>query len=72
LEHFQPKTFMEGDNIVAALLDANFTVKATGIQVKSVDEVHIWHFDADGMIVKFGHRVDTHQQWQACGLDQNQ
>jgi hypothetical protein len=27
--------------------------------------VHIWHFDAQGRVARFRHRLDTHQHWEA-------
>jgi hypothetical protein len=52
---------------VIVLLDVNFTVKGTGITVQNMDAAHLWHFDDEGMLVKFGERFDTHQQWLAYG-----
>jgi len=62
---FEPKMFFENGNIVIALLDVNCTDKKTGKAVQNVDEIHIWHFDPDGMVTKFGHRVNTHAMWLA-------
>ena len=59
---FEPTAFLESGNIVVALIDVEFTVKATGRQVKQLDEAHIWRFGPDGKVVNFRHRVDTHQQ----------
>ena len=42
-------------------LDA--TVRGTGQRVVEVDEVHIWHFDANGKVIRFRHRADTHLHW---------
>ncbi|MDP1861744.1 MAG: nuclear transport factor 2 family protein [Gemmatimonadaceae bacterium] len=62
---FQPKTFLESDNIVVALIDVGFVVKATGRKITEEDEVHIWHFDSMGRVTKFCHKIDTHQHWAA-------
>jgi ketosteroid isomerase-like protein len=56
---FEPTAFLESGNIVVALLDIDFTVKATGKTVRQPDEVHIWRFGPDGKVVSFRHRVDT-------------
>ncbi|HEX8737326.1 MAG TPA: nuclear transport factor 2 family protein [Pyrinomonadaceae bacterium] len=65
MQKFEPKTFLENGNVVAVLLDVEFTVKATGIRVVEEDEVHIWYFDAEGKVSRFAHKVDTYQQWAA-------
>jgi ketosteroid isomerase-like protein len=56
---FEPTTYLETGNVVVALIDATFTVKATGKTVAMVDEAHIWRFGPDGKVVNFRHRVDT-------------
>ena len=68
LHRFQPKTFLHSDNIVVVLIDVDLTVKATGRRLVEEDEVHIWYFDAQGRVARFGHKVDTHQHWLTCGL----
>lgn len=69
LHRFQPKTFLASDNVVVVLIDVELTVKATGRRVVEEDEIHIWYFDAQGRVSRFGHKVDTHRHWLACGLD---
>jgi ketosteroid isomerase-like protein len=64
---FQPKTLLERGNIVVALIDVDITVKATGTRIAEEDEVHIWYFDDAGRVVRFGHKLDTHRHWLACG-----
>jgi hypothetical protein len=53
--------------MVVVLIDVELTVKATGTRIVEEDEVHIWYFDAQRRVTRFGHRVDTHQHWLACG-----
>jgi ketosteroid isomerase-like protein len=65
LHKFQPKTFLENDNIVVVLIDVELTVKATGIKITEEDETHIWYFNSQGQVIKFGHRLDTHRHWLA-------
>jgi uncharacterized protein len=65
-EKFQPKTFLETDNVVIALIDVSFVVKANGKKIAEEDEVHIWHFDSHGQVVRFCHKIDTYQHWAAC------
>lgn len=57
---FEPTALLESGNVVVALVDVDFTVKATGKTVSQLDEVHIWRFDNDGNVASFRHRVDTH------------
>ena len=59
---FAPTEFLANDNIVIALIDVEFTVKATGKKVSQLDEVHIWRFNSDGLVTNFRHRVDSHAQ----------
>jgi hypothetical protein len=66
IESFAPKRLLDGGNVVVALVDIRFTVKATGKRVSEEDEVHIWHFDREGKVARFRHRLDTHAHVQAC------
>ncbi len=63
--HFQPKTFLEQDDVVVVLVDLEATVKATGKRIVEEDEVHLWYFNEAGQVRKFRHRADTHQHWAA-------
>jgi uncharacterized protein len=65
LQKFQPKIFLENSNVVVALIDVAFIVKSTSRPVVEEDEVHIWHFDSEGRVIRFCHKVDTHQHWLA-------
>src|ERR1051325_5026289 len=56
LHRFQPKVFLGNDNVVVVLIDVDLTVKATGKRIIEEDEVHIWHFDPQGRVTKFGHK----------------
>lgn len=62
---FQPKTFLESDGVVVVLIDVDLTVKATDERIVEEDEVHIWHFNSDGKVSRFGEKLDTHQHWAA-------
>ena len=64
-EQFQPKLQFENGNIVVALNDVAFVVKATGRRVVDEDEVHIWYFNDDGLVARFCHKVDTQQHARA-------
>lgn len=65
IRRFQPKTLLERDNIVVAIIGLEFVVKATAHTVKEEDEVHLWRFDDHGKVASFAHRVDSHQHWLA-------
>ena len=67
LHRFEPKVFLENENIVVVLIDVDLTVKSTGKRIAEEDEVHIWHFDPQGQVIKYGHKMDTHRHWLACG-----
>ena len=62
---FRPKAVLEQGAVVVALIDLEATVRATGVRLVEDDEVHIWHFDDTGRVVRFRHRADTHLQWTA-------
>lgn len=64
-QQFLPKTLLASGNVVVSLNDVAFTVKATGKRVVEEDEVHIWHFDAQGKVSRFCHKTDTLQSWRA-------
>ena len=66
IHRFVPTRLLDGGSVVVALIDLEFTVKATGKRVVEEDEVHIWHFDDGGKVSRFRHRVDTHQHVLAC------
>lgn len=68
IHRFIPKTLLQAGQVVVALFDFEATVKATGTRIIEEDDVHIWHFDAEGKVFRFRHRVDTHQQLMAFHL----
>jgi ketosteroid isomerase-like protein len=59
--NFQPTEFFEGDGIVVAVLNVDFTVKATGRRITEEDITHVWRFSPDGKIVKYRHGVDSYE-----------
>lgn len=59
LQVFRPKRILAEGNTVVGLIDIEFEVPRTGRRVEEEDEVHIWHFDAAGKVIRFRHRVDT-------------
>lgn len=65
IHRFAVKNLLEGEGVVVALIDIEFTVKATGKKVVEEDEVHVWHFNSDGKATRFRHRADTLLQQRA-------
>lgn len=63
---FAPTAFFASETTVLVLIDIEFTVLATGRRVRETDEVHIWHFNAEGKVQRFRHRADTLLQERAC------
>ncbi len=63
---FEPKSFLAADDLVVVLIDADYTVTATGGRVVYEDAIMLWRFDDQGLVRRFAHRVDTHQAWLAC------
>ena len=62
---FVPKAIIDGGDVVVALVDVGFTVKATGTRVSEEDEIHLWRFNADGKVARMRHGVDTHAHQMA-------
>ena len=58
MNSFSPNAFLEGDGLVAAVIDYDLTVKATGKRVRD-EEIHLWEFGSDGKITAFRHFLDT-------------
>jgi ketosteroid isomerase-like protein len=65
ITQFAVKEVLEGPGVVVATVDIAFTVKRTGKQVREVDEVHVWRFDAAGRVARFKHAADTLQHQRA-------
>ena len=64
---FTPRHLLEGSDIVVAIVALEATVKATGTRITEDDEVHIWHLNSAGKVVRFRHCADTYQQAMAYG-----
>lgn len=56
--HFEPVAVLEGDGRVAALIDIEATVRATGKRLHD-HEIHLWEFDEQGLVVSLRHYIDT-------------
>ena len=59
------KALFEVDELVIVLTALDATVRSTGIRIVEDDEVHVWYFNEANQVVRFRHRIDTHQQWKA-------
>jgi ketosteroid isomerase-like protein len=67
---FEPTMLLASGDVVVALIDLACVVTATGIPIEEESEVHIWHFDGDGKVARFCHKLDSHQHWAAYrGVD---
>lgn len=62
ITRFEPKTFLESGNTVVVLIDCEATHRTTGRKFVEEDEVHIWHFNDTGKVMRFRHRCDTLQE----------
>ena len=67
VHRFAVNRILDSGDLVLALIDVEFTVRATGRRVVEQDEVHIWWF-SDGQISRFRHRADTAQHQIAFAL----
>jgi ketosteroid isomerase-like protein len=61
---FAPGAMLEGEDRVAAVIDVDVTVKATGERFRDV-EIHLWTFAPDGRVAEFRHLVDTAKHVEA-------
>jgi ketosteroid isomerase-like protein len=65
VKKFTPKAILEKDNMVVGIFDFDATHKQTGKRIQEQDEVHIFYFNNEGKVIRFRHRADTHQQFEA-------
>jgi ketosteroid isomerase-like protein len=63
---FEPKAVLDGpDGLVVGIVHVETTLKRNGQEISEPDEVHLFHFDANGKLKRFRHQVDTHRMWLA-------
>ena len=55
---FEPRTFVEQGNYLCVQLRIESTVRRTGKAIKD-DAIHLWTFDARGLITRYRHFNDT-------------
>lgn len=67
-QRFTPKAFLhdEADDTVAVVVDADYTVRATGALVSYEDAIMLFRFNPAGEVARFAHRVDLTQAAVAC------
>jgi ketosteroid isomerase-like protein len=65
IEAFVVNAVFADEQRAVALVDLDGTVARTGRRISERDEVHIWHFDAAGKVIRFRHAADTLQQHRA-------
>ena len=56
-----------GEHQVAAEIEIDFTVKATGRRARD-EEMHLWSFGPDGKVTRLRHYADTAKHAWAYGL----
>jgi ketosteroid isomerase-like protein len=55
--------------IVVGLCQVEVSIRGTGVRFVEEDEAHLFHFNAEGLVQRFRHRVDSHQHWKAFHAD---
>jgi len=54
-----------GGSTVVGLCQVEVSGRTTGARFLEADETHIFYFNAEGLVQRFRHRVDTYQHWKA-------
>jgi ketosteroid isomerase-like protein len=65
---FQVVELVGNQRLVAAVVALECVVRRTGNTLREAAEVHLWHFDDRGRVIKFRHAADTHGHRVALGL----
>lgn len=62
---FEPVAVIEGpDGLVVGVVHVETVLKRNGQAISEPEEVHLFHFDPQGKVIRFRHQVDTHRMWQ--------
>lgn len=64
-DRFEPKHVLGDGALVVGVCDFEATARASGKRIVEIDEVHLFHFDAQSRVLRFRHRADTWQHAQA-------
>ena len=59
INSFAITEYLVSGDLVIALMNIDFIVKATGLRVAEENEVHIWRFNSQGKVSRIRHRADT-------------
>lgn len=62
---FEVKNLVESGNQVIVFIALTLVVKASGAVIEEENEIHIWQFDAAGMVERFEHKLDSYNHWRA-------
>lgn len=65
IQKFDIKAILGAGELVLALVEVEGLVARTGRKVADPAEVHVWHFDERGKVLRFRHAVDTLQHFEA-------
>lgn len=65
VNRFEVLEVMGAGSHVAAIVNLDFTWKATGRQIVEPSEVHLWRFGDDGLVRSLRHASDTRQHARA-------
>jgi hypothetical protein len=65
IQKFDIKAVVGEGPLVLALIEVEALVTRTGRKVSDPAEVHVWHFDERGKVLRFRHAVDTLQHFKA-------
>jgi uncharacterized protein len=65
MKRFEVRSVVADGSLVIAIVSLDAVVRATGKHIVETDEVHLWHFDGRGRVVRFRHVVDTLQHANA-------
>lgn len=64
IERFEPVALLANDHQVAAIIETEETVLATGRAIRDT-QVHLWTFDEAGRVTAFRQFLDTHKNVEA-------
>ena len=65
VRRFEPRSFLEGPGHVAAVIDVEIVMRASGYVIAD-EEIHLWTFDEAGLVSAFRHVVDTARHIEAA------
>jgi ketosteroid isomerase-like protein len=64
---FEPTAVIDGpDGLVVGVVHVETVLKRNGYAISEPEEVHLFHFNPQGKLIRFRHQVDTHRVWLAA------